>query len=94
MLKSGHDIFMTFLTIYILYADNIRLLLDKSNDEIIFTTTFVCIIVFLSEIFVLSFVRKGYICSFFFWMDLISTISTFMDIPWVIDGLGLSVLSN
>jgi hypothetical protein len=92
--NSVHEIFMAIITVYILYADDIRTLTDKSNDQGFYVTSFICILIFLLEILVLCIVRKGYLCSFFFWMDLISTLTTFMDIPWVIDGLGLSILSG
>lgn len=96
MSEPTYEIIMTLITIYILYADDIRVLtVSKHEDHYIYITTLTCIFIFLLEIIVLSIVRKGYILSFFFWMDLISTLSTFLEIPWVInDLLGLSDLST
>lgn len=85
---------MAIITIYILFADDVRQLTDKSNDDGFYGTSFACILIFFLEIIILSIVRPGYVCSFFFWMDLISTLTTLMDIPWVINGMGLSVLSG
>jgi hypothetical protein len=39
-------------------------------------------------------IRTGYVCSFFFWMDLVSTFSTVLDVPWAMELLGLGVLSG
>lgn len=43
------------------------------------------IIVFAFEIAVLSFVQKKYFLSFFFWMDIVGTLSIFLDVGWVAD---------
>jgi hypothetical protein len=54
-----------------------------------------CFFVFALEIIVLSLVRPGYVLSFFFWMDVASTLSTVMEIPMVMSGLlGISIFSN
>ena len=51
--------------------------------------------VFFVEIVLLSVVRPGYLFSFFFWMDVASTLSTVMEIPMVMSGLlGISAFSN
>ena len=94
MLNTFHEVYMALITFYILYADSIRELLDKSYDIGFYAASFTCIIIFLIEIIILSIVRKGYVCSFFFWMDLLSTLTTFLDIPWFINDVGLSFLSG
>jgi hypothetical protein len=79
---------MTALTIYVLYADDIRILsTDKDGDNKFFVSILICFFLFMFEILLLCFVRKGYICSFFFWMDIISTLSMVLEIPWVIEDL-------
>ena len=51
--------------------------------------------VFAIEIVLLSVVRPGYLFSFFFWMDVASTLSTVMEIPMVMSGLlGIQAFSN
>jgi hypothetical protein len=51
--------------------------------------------IFTIEIVLLSVVRPGYLFSFFFWMDVASTLSTIMEIPLVMnDLLGISAFSN
>lgn len=79
---------MGIITIYVLIADDFRLLVaDKNSDEYFFITILACIGIFFFEIFLLSIFRKGYIFSFFFWMDLISTFSTFLEVPWILNDL-------
>lgn len=56
-------------------------------------TILVFFFVFLFEILVLCIIRRGYIFSFFFWMDLISTFSTVFEIPFVIEILQLDFLA-
>jgi hypothetical protein len=47
------------------------------------------------EIVTLCLVRDGYILSFFFWMDMVSTFSMVLEVPWVVkDMLGLDILSG
>ena len=47
------------------------------------------------EILLLSLVKEGYFLNFFFWMDLLSTISTVMEVPLVMNDLfGIEVYSG
>lgn len=87
---------MTLFTIFVLFADDIRILAtDQNGDKYFYVFVLICFFFFLIEILLLIIVRPGYICSFFFWMDFISTISIVMEIPWVIeDVLHLGFLSD
>jgi len=42
---------------------------------------------FVGEILVACYVRKGYFNSFFFWLDVLSTASMIFDIGWIMDNL-------
>ena len=86
---------MTFITIFVLYADDIRILsTDKNGDKYFYILTLICFFFFNLEILLLMVVRKGYICSFFFWMDVISTFSIVLEVPWVIEAFNLEILSD
>jgi hypothetical protein len=87
---------MTILTFMVLYADDVRMLaLKKESDDGYFYFMLVCFFIFLTEIIILSIVREGYILSFFFFMDLLSTFSTVMEIPMVMsDLLKIDVFSS
>jgi len=77
---------MTFLTIYALFGDDIRLCATaKSADDFFFTLTSVSLLFFTIEIILNSIAREGYFMGFFFWLDLISTISLITDIGWIWD---------
>lgn len=88
-----YEIFMTVITFVVLYADDIRVLaIDKAHDEGYYYFMLSCFFLFFIEIVLLSLSRSGYIFSFFFWMDLLSTFSTVMEIPLVMnDILGIDI---
>ena len=45
--------------------------------------TFVCMSLFTLEIIIRSYAQEEYVYSFFFWLDIISTVSMIPDIPWI-----------
>ena len=80
----GVVIFMTVITIYALFADDIRLLaLPSSTDEAFWGISCFAMACFLIEIILASIAVEGYLFSFFFWLDLVSTISMIPDIGWI-----------
>lgn len=77
-------IFMTLITIYSLFFDDIRiLLLPKDLDDLFYVVTLVCMFCFFVEIFLASIAKEDYFLSFFFWLDFISTVSMIGDIGWI-----------
>ncbi|CAG9326054.1 unnamed protein product [Blepharisma stoltei] len=79
-------VFLTTLTIYALFGDNFRLLMtSKEADSIFFSITCAIMGVFLIEIITTSIAKEGYLFSFYFWLDLVSTISMIIDIGWIWD---------
>jgi hypothetical protein len=76
--------FMTVLTITALFANDIQMAwLNAHSDEafdIIQCFLFLC---FLLEIIFTFFAKKNYLNSFFFWLDVISTISLIQDISFI-----------
>ena len=50
----------------------------------LFTITFV---MFLLELFLTSLSKDEYFLSFFFWLDLVSTLSILLDIGWISDAI-------
>ncbi len=84
-------IFMTLITIYSLFFDDIRALaVDKSADDVFYVITSICMACFLVEIFFACIAKEDYFLTFFFWLDLISTISMIGDIGWITNGGGNS----
>ncbi len=69
---------------YALFADDIRVMAFRKDADIGFDIiNIICLITFMTEIIISVIVREGYFLSFFFWLDLISTVSLILDIQMV-----------
>ena len=78
------QLIVTIFTIYALFADDIRLLvLPKSADDILDALTLLCLLLFGAELIISVYVKEGYKGSFFFWLDVLSTLSLVLDIGWI-----------
>lgn len=75
---------MTILTIYALFGDDVRLFFSKDIDDFFYGVTSACLFFFTLEI-ILSIMKKGYFCSFYFWLDTMATLSLISDIGWIWD---------
>jgi hypothetical protein len=76
-------IFMSFVTLYTLFLDDIRtVFIGKDKDDIFNSITLICFIIFMIEIIIGASCRQIYFLTFFFWLDLISTLSMVPDIGW------------
>jgi class 3 adenylate cyclase len=79
--------FMTLLTVFVLFADDVRLTyFSISSDEAFFVAFFVSFTIFLLEIILYCIVEKSYFVpypSFYFWLDLLAAFSIWLDIPWL-----------
>lgn len=79
---------MTVLTFFALFADDIRSIAFKENaDDTFYDLTFVCFFFFCLELMLQSIFKPGYILSFTFWMDFISTVTLIFDIPWLSEAI-------
>jgi len=79
---------MSIITIYALFFDDLRVLLfPKSSDTIFYGLTVFGMVCFTIEIVLSSYAKEDYLLSFFFWLDIISTISMIPDIGWIWDPL-------
>lgn len=78
----------TVLTIYALIGDDIRLMATEQPDDDIFAAiTITCMAVFVMEIILSSLGKDDYFMGFFFWLDIVSTMSLVMDLQGVQDWL-------
>jgi hypothetical protein len=82
-------VLMTMITIYALFFDDLRVILFTKNEDDIFyaftTFSFVC---FSFEIIITCYCKPDkYPYTFFFWLDVISTVSLIPDIGWIMDDL-------
>jgi class 3 adenylate cyclase len=78
-----YQIFMTTLTVYVLFADDIKMIATDSSADDIFSSACVGIMAMFTLEFILSsMVMDDYFLGFYFWLDLISIVSMLMDVHW------------
>jgi len=79
---------MGIITIYILFADDIKLLTTKAETDYIFSIICILVIFIYSFEFTLScLVLEKYVWGFYFWLDLLSVLAMFLDVDWIYLGL-------
>lgn len=82
---------ITALTIFALFGDDIRVLAFDRNADLGFdVVSIICLCAFFSEIVLGVLCKPGYFLSFFFWLDLVSTLSLILDIGMISKDIGLS----
>jgi hypothetical protein len=80
------QIFITLLTIYSLFSDDLRITAFEKNADFGFDIVSIIMIgVFLIEIVLSWIAYEDYGCSFFFFLDLISSLSIILDIGILTD---------
>ncbi|CEL96628.1 unnamed protein product [Vitrella brassicaformis CCMP3155] len=79
-------ILMTFVTIFALFGDDVRLAgFYKPSDPYFYALFLISLLLFAFELIINSITKENYKWSFFFWLDIIATLSLVPDIPWVVD---------
>ena len=74
---------MTIVTLYALFGDDIRsLAFTLDADDTFYTITSVVMALFGIEIILASVAKDDYFLGFYFWLDLISTVTLVFDIGW------------
>ena len=75
---------MTIVTLYALFGDDVKLaFFTKGADETFNYITTFALVLFCIEITLNSLCQDGYFNSFYFWLDMISTLSLITDISWI-----------
>ena len=75
---------MTIITIWALYADDVRVIaVPRSVDDIFFGINSAGMLMFFIELALSSLAQDGYLLGFYFWLDLIATVSMISDVGWV-----------
>jgi len=93
---------MMIVTIYALFGDDLRILVfPPSTDHVFVVMNTITFILFVLEMFLNTWIKsdfsrgvhhwKGYVFSFFFWLDLLALISMLPDLPWVSSFQGFSM---
>ena len=82
------QIIMSALTLYILFADDIKnLTTSKSADAPFSSICIALMVLFVVELFLSSLAQEDYFLGFYFWLDLISLVSMLLDVHWFYDWL-------
>jgi class 3 adenylate cyclase len=69
-----------------LFSDDIRVIVaNNQTDGIFYIITLICFGIFIIEIALSCYAKDDYLNSFFFYLDLISTLTLLMDVGWVSD---------
>ena len=72
---------MTVITIYSLFGGDVRMLaFTKAADNVFIVLTSISLAAFAIELIIACFVKDDYFLGFYFWLDLISTVSIITDI--------------
>jgi hypothetical protein len=78
------QIVMAIITLYSLFFDDIRIIcLPKSVDNAFFGLTLFSFIAYCIEVVLACVAIDGYFNSFFFWLDVVSTITMLPDCGWI-----------
>jgi len=86
---------MSCVTLFALVGDDIRLwITDKEADTPFNSGLLLSFIMFTTEILLNTVVIDEFKYSFFFWLDIIATLSVVIDIPWITDPLNYSLVYN
>jgi class 3 adenylate cyclase len=98
MMIESHavTITMSIATLYALFGDDIKnLSFAKSTDDAFDGLVVVCITLFTLELVVSFICKNEYRWSFYFWLDVIATITLIADLTWMWDAaLGLNNQSS
>ena len=86
--STGLLIFMLIVTIYALFSDDIRVSSYSKDDDDVFFGLSCCAMIFFGLEMILCFIfKEDYRWSFYFWLDLIATLSIIPDIGWAWDSI-------
>lgn len=78
------QIVITLMILYALFGTDFKFLSFSIENDVGFDIiTIIAFVLFKMEIILSIFVKKDYLFSFFFWLDIISTMTLVLDLSWV-----------
>lgn len=81
-------IFTTVITLWALFADDIRQLASSpGGDPVFYVLILICFGVFVLELLVSSYALRDYFLGFYFWLDFVSTLTLLLDVGWINDAI-------
>jgi len=85
----------TLLTVWVLLSEDLKVILtDRPADIYIGWIGISCMAVFTLEIVLSSIGKDDYFLGFFFFLDVVSTASLILDLPWISDAMNETEDSN
>ena len=79
---------MSGTTIFALFGDDLRLwFTTKDADPYFYGGLVASFVLFILEIFINSCVVNDFKFSFFWWLDIIATLSLILDIGWLVEAI-------
>jgi len=90
-LSSGQvTMWMANVTVWSLFGDDLRLLATDANADLGFLAmVYICLTSFAVELAISMWVVEGYAGSFYFWLDIVATLSLLADIPAFMRSVGM-----
>jgi hypothetical protein len=80
--------FMTTITVYCLFGDDVRQIgFNADADPVFYILTIISFFAFALEAILSCLVKDDYWLGFYFWLDIISTISLIADVGWIMDAI-------
>jgi hypothetical protein len=77
------SVFMSILTVFALFADDLRIAVaPHSADIVFFNLSFAILIAYVIELILNCIAKPNYMWGFYFWLDLVSTLSLLTDVGW------------
>lgn len=77
----GFQIFITVLALYSLFSDDIRMSAFIGSADLFFDALHIILmVIFIVEIILSCYALPGYVLSFYFFLDLISSLSLLLDV--------------
>lgn len=86
--SNPSQILITIMIFFALFGDDFRLaVFAKSADDVFQGITVFCLLVFFTELVVNLACMPDWRLGFYFWLDLIATVSLIFDITWITDAI-------
>lgn len=84
----SYIVFTLLLTFYVLFVNDIRQLIpNKEVDAPFFISILAVFGFFFLELIAMCLFKEGYFIHFFFWVDLLSTLTILLDVDWISDAI-------
>ena len=85
ILHNKTMIFISVITLLVLYADDFRnIFCNKYQDVYVDCIIVMCMLIFVLEMIIQIMCLQDYLWSFFFWLDLVSILSMPLDIYFIV----------